>query len=647
MAPDPGTYTVGCSFEKVVPDETHKSIIRDAVTRVHRATILATELLNLHVRRCIEDHGGQGLESVLTDNWLMNAYNEVTHGAKTKVHEGLRYTKDMCMPTFETVNRKGLTQILCYECRNLSTVASNNVWMHFHTRVLAYVRHNFRLNESNYKGLSKDERRHRKLHLLQVAEDLTRLPSEELRSPSHFHPWIRDHRDSLGIDTAVGEWNGKVLLYHLKCHPERFIPAMHTMSTAIESTGGRSFSLFPLRRTLVPRHIRFDQVALRTLCGLGTSDYTKESAAKRRKVQGGGSIPLSSPKQRVRRSKADMHEEKAEAFNAVLDLRAAKVRQRHLFDFAFTTDGVCTRLQFARPSLAKKKTELTSLPSRGLYAIDELKHVSRLEQLHVVGIDPGIREIVVAVDQDDPKAHPVRYTQRQRLKDLRSRRYADESRRCKPYEVTVAEEELAGLNSRTASLGGFCEYCYNRHKTLDFCLKFYADIRHRKRRWKTYIKTQQSEERLYERLKAMHKPGDRRQMVLAYGSWGATSGRAPSSVKRGNPSTVGVGLMKRLSKRFVVCLTPEHHTSKTCCRCMGPCGPWTEVETSKNKKVRGLRICQDESCKLPQNRDRTGASNIGLQFCRLFEGKPPIRSMTDEEKEFHRLQVTCLACDTS
>ena len=34
-----------------------------------------------------------------------------------------------------------------------------------------------------------------------------------------------------------------------------------------------------------------------------------------------------------------------------------------------------------------------------------------------------------------------------------------------------------------------------------------------------------------------------------------------------------------------------------------------------------------------QNRDRTGALNIGVQFGRLFRGQGPLRSMTKEEKE--------------
>ena len=84
------------------------------------------------------------------------------------------------------------------------------------------------------------------------------------------------------------------------------------------------------------------------------------------------------------------------------------------FYLAFTTDGVCVRLQDSKPT--RQTRALSTIPRRGLYAIDELKRVSRLEQLHVEGVDPGIRELLVAVDQDDPRnASPVRYTLRQRL----------------------------------------------------------------------------------------------------------------------------------------------------------------------------------------------------------------------------------------
>jgi hypothetical protein len=660
MAPDPGggKRTVGCSFERLVPDATHRVAIRDAVRRVHRATILATQLLNLHVRRCFEERGGAGLGRICDANWLLNAYNEVTASGKraAKVDAELHQTKERFMPAFTPVDRKGLTQILTYECRNLAAVASNGVWMHFKKRLLAHVRLAFALTEAEYKALSKDERRARKLWQMQVADDMGRPPSEARRSPAEHHAWIAAERARLGIDVAVGEWaldadtgTPLPLLYHLKARPERFLHAMRLMSADRKAADKAALSLFPLRRAMVPRHIRFDQRALRDLLGLGLDDERraqKTEAAKRRRTEAGRvDLEADGASTRKRRCKAELVDEKAQAFGQVLDLRAAKVSQRERFDFAFTTDGVCARLQCAVPKPGKKAAaERKAMPKRGLHAIDELKRVSKLAELHVVGIDPGIREMIVAVDQDDPKGTtPVRYTLAQRKKELRTRQYADEVKREKPFEVAAAEEELAATNSRAPSLAGFRAHVAEAHRTLDARLEWYAGLDHRRRRWKTCIKAQRSEQRLYDRLSGMHAAEDKRTLVLAYGAWGATD--SASCVKRGNPPAVGVGLVRKLAKRFVVALTPEHHTSKTCCRCLGPCGPWKEKEEEWSKKVRGLRVCQDESCRLPQNRDRTGASNIGLNFRRLFEGQPCIRQMSDEEREFHRLNVECAACD--
>jgi len=286
----------------------------------------------------------------------------------------------------------------------------------------------------------------------------------------------------------------------------------------------------------------------------------------------------------------------------------------------FTTDGVCARLQMRSMATLGEGGGLTSMPTRGIWAIDQLKCVSRLEKLHVIGVDPGKRELLVGEDTDNSKDSPlVRYTQKQRLRDLRSRQYADEARQGKPQSVHDAEVELTGFHSRTSNLAAFCAYCGKRHESLDVCLAFYAGLGHRKRRWKTAIKVQQSEERLYKRLEGIQKKGGHRPIVLAYGSWGMVAGRADTACNRGNPPCIGVGLMRKLSRRFVVSPTPEAYTSKTCCRCLDPCGPWEERETKMGKKIRGLRRCTQRDCMLPLNRDKNGATNIGTNFMRLFE----------------------------
>ena len=114
------------------------------------------------------------------------------------------------------------------------------------------------------------------------------------------------------------------------------------------------------------------------------------------------------------------------------------------------------------------------------------------------------------------------------------------------------------------------------------------------------------------------------------------AGRPGAASNKGNPSCIGVGLMRKLSKRFLVAPTPEAYTSKTCSRCFGDCRPCSETEDPMGKKIRGLRRCTQRDCMLFLNRDKNGATNIGTNFDRLFEDKPPIRSMTDEDLAFHR-----------
>ena len=78
-----GVRTVGCALSKLVPDEAHLRTIQGAVLSVHRATILATELLNMHLRQCLARNADTDLSSFFDVSWILNDYNEITTGKKT------------------------------------------------------------------------------------------------------------------------------------------------------------------------------------------------------------------------------------------------------------------------------------------------------------------------------------------------------------------------------------------------------------------------------------------------------------------------------------------------------------------------------------------------------------------------------------
>ena len=74
MPPDSdGVRMVGCSLERLVPNPDHLHKIQEAVSATHKATILATELLNLHLRKCLTEDPSQDFGYLFNGSWLLNA----------------------------------------------------------------------------------------------------------------------------------------------------------------------------------------------------------------------------------------------------------------------------------------------------------------------------------------------------------------------------------------------------------------------------------------------------------------------------------------------------------------------------------------------------------------------------------------------
>jgi hypothetical protein len=70
--------TVGCALKKLISNPAYLLSIQGAVTTAHKATILASELLKMHIGRVLDSKQDAELSCCFNSNWLFNAYNEVT-----------------------------------------------------------------------------------------------------------------------------------------------------------------------------------------------------------------------------------------------------------------------------------------------------------------------------------------------------------------------------------------------------------------------------------------------------------------------------------------------------------------------------------------------------------------------------------------
>ena len=332
------------------------------------------------------------------------------------------------------------------------------------------------------------------------------------------------------------------------------------------------------------------------------------------------------------------------------------------------TDGISVRLLFERSARGATKRQQTptasaplrSLPTRGMYAIDQLKHLSHIEErLQVIGADPGKRELLVCADGDAQRGRDnfsVRYTAAQRRVETRDCVHKRErTARC-PEALVTDLESLSSCNSRSAYLERQHAYFTRRRTFLPTALTYYEQHWHRRRHWERHIASQRSLTDFVRRIRSLRRD-DNKTLAIAYGSWGAIAGRPGAACNRSLPPCLGCGLRRKLAAHFLIIPTPEAYTSKTCSLCGATCGPCetvdhqhreartnaatTDVERQRAARfsVRGLRHCHNASCAAHLNRDRNAAVNIQRRCQTLLRNATLNVSVDDTDAEFEALRL--------
>lgn len=705
------TRTIKCQLKSITRNQTHLQTIEETVLRVHRCTILATELLNLDLRRRLE--AGMPVDFFFKDSNVKQAWMAVST-SKGRVDPHLQASrveqKRLHGAHGQEVDGSKLDQIFSFEARSFVATATTNLWFHLRKRVRAYVNCRMSLERDVYAALTKDERLTHKTSKFQVTWDVCKTGTEPYKTTAHTDArrLVDELRQMLGFDVLLTD--SKPLEYHAKAAPHRVLPATVKLLQELKANGWRGFSLLPLRQSLKPKYTTIDTRALRNLFGLKEPEASKKfKETNKTKRQRLADDDPAKYKRAPKRSKQELADEQWEVWDSVFELskalrnnlvgNQATNRRGLLFDFCMKTDGVGVSLCFSIPKRPDQGAfQLTELPKRGMWCIDQLKHLfshgpppvltldlspiemsrellsSRLSSLQILGVDPGKAELAVAVDPirdtTGSKIRAVRYTAVQRRFETAPNRVVlrrrqellnpEKSATWRAHMATAAKEHAEkvlkpgkvleleraiGNDSKVVGVAAFGAYVESRAKVLPVLLAHYQQEHHRKLRFRATRETWRSVDRFIQKLKDKSVPD--KQQVVAWGTWGITAGRPGQVTNRGHAPCIGAGLAKRVAKQMLVVKTPEHMTSQTCCRCGGHCGRHRTVEANRLKdhpgprrhEIRGLRLCEHSGCRRPLNRDKNAAVNIGTNLALQLSGLPPFKVMTAAEAELTTLSA--------
>jgi hypothetical protein len=318
---------------------------------------------------------------------------------------------------------------------------------------------------------------------------------------------------------------------------------------------------------------------------------------------------------------------------------------------------ICYKRNTAITKKTKRKREADDKkpPSRGFWHIDQIKHMNVMDYFQLIGGDPGRQEIIRLVDAGSPplpaekKTHKMFPTVVYRNSQRRYETLVPMHQKLEEKERTGSMEdgtrEMSMFARKSSQYSVVCGYFdARREHYLSEALQHYGQMKYRQRAFQRDQGRQKSEEALIERIENLqHNPI--RPIAIAWGS--GSRGHPGMPGLKGRPSCPGVGLAKRMSKRFLVLVTPEHYTSKTCSLCGDSCGSCAPVDRKLRERLmrktlqstddpdilervrrslctrecRDLRRCNNVDCGAHLHRDYNAAVNIYHKALTILHGQ--------------------------
>jgi hypothetical protein len=319
----------------------------------------------------------------------------------------------------DTLEYTHMNTILDYLTIDILTMYENNIKNHFVEYVERYVnvvwKKKFIVSKIRKMNITKKEKdaKINKLcnQLRKIKNDLLNVETTQYKSHISYHSWINQQKQHI-IPVKTFKKN---LYYDLMCSPMDYFPCMIKMMKQVEKEEQTICNVFPMRNEIIPKHIRLDTTTLVHLLMTkkqgNKSDYLTEGNLKR-------------------------NEDKIWEFFFRTE-RKCFHKKHYEFHHMIETDGISCSLLLLRKDLIGKKLPMMKKGINNEEYIDELKDYSQLQNKKIVSIDPGKCDLIYCVDADNKEANKFRYSQDQRRKETKKKKYSK-------IQLELKKEEIQG-----------------------------------------------------------------------------------------------------------------------------------------------------------------------------------------------------------
>lgn len=421
--------------------------------------------------------------------------------------------------------------------------------------------------------------------LKNLISDLLNVKDKNYKSGEHLYGWIKMMKKIILPEKQ--NFDKDNVMYDLKVNPMDYFSCMFKITKLTELYGGNPYNLFPLRVSVIPRHIKLDTTTIVNILMECDKVYYKTHLVA----------------------------ESYNIWNKFFNLNLKVFRKKgYKFNDTIITDGVSCSILFVKEKYYHKMVpsiNIKNLPNEKY--IDDLtkEDYERLCDKKIIAIDPNKGDLIYSVDDVIKERNHYRYTQDQRRRETKSKKYQKIREKEKEQiidgkKISEWESEISDYNRRTMNYEKYIEYLKEKNKLNNKLWEFYQKILFRKLNLNIYLNTLKSEQRLINKMKEIY--GEPKEAIICIGDWDQKK-----QMKFKEP-TKGKSFRELFRKNgYEVYLVDEFRTSCRCSICGGECETFRKMINPRPYRkgttiVHGLLSCKN--CKVLWNRDENSSNNI-------------------------------------